>query len=41
MVMGPAFLEIKVKKGARSDLGRPKERPQENKALFMKFLEER
>lgn len=40
-VMGPAFLEIKVKKGARSDLGRPKERPQENKALFMKFLEER
>ncbi len=32
---GPAFLEIKVKKGARPDLGRPKEKPQENKALFM------
>ena len=36
---GPAFLEIKVKKGARPDLGRPKEKPQENKRLFMHFAE--
>lgn len=34
----PKFREIKVAKGARADLGRPKERPQENKALFMKTL---
>ena len=34
----PAFLEIKVAKGARKDLGRPKERPQENKTLFMATL---
>lgn len=32
------FLEIKVAKGARSDLGRPKEPPQVNKKLFMKTL---
>lgn len=35
---GTAFLEIKVKCGARSDLGRPKEKPVENKIGFMKFL---
>ena len=35
----PAFVEIKVAKGARNDLGRPKEPPQANKALFMKTLE--
>lgn len=34
----PAFLEIKVAKGARKDLGRPKEVPQANKALFMETL---
>lgn len=34
----PAFLEIKVAKGARPDLGRPKEPPLENKKLFMKTL---
>lgn len=39
-VKGPAFLEVKVKKGARPDLGRPKEKPQENKALFMNFAED-
>lgn len=33
-----AFLEIKVKCGARSDLGRPKEKPSENKEMFMKNL---
>ena len=34
----PTFLEIKVAKGARPDLGRPKEPPQINKALFMETL---
>ncbi|MBR5304138.1 MAG: phosphonopyruvate decarboxylase [Candidatus Gastranaerophilales bacterium] len=33
-----ALLEIKVKCGAREDLGRPKEKPQENKTLFMEHL---
>ncbi len=32
------FFEIKVAKGARKNLGRPKEPPQENKALFMETL---
>ena len=32
------LLEIKVKCGAREDLGRPKEKPWENKELFMEFL---
>ena len=35
----PSFLEIRVAKGARPDLGRPKEPPQTNKALFMATLE--
>ena len=34
----PVFREIKVAKGARKDLGRPKEPPQVNKALYMKML---
>jgi len=34
----PLFVEIKVAKGARKDLGRPKEPPQVNKALFMETL---
>lgn len=34
----PVFREIKVAKGARADLGRPKERPVENKTLFMETL---
>jgi len=34
----PTFKEIKVAKGARADLGRPKESPQVNKKLFMKTL---
>lgn len=33
-----SLLEIKVKCGARSDLGRPKEKPIENKKLFMENL---
>lgn len=35
---GPAFLEIRVAPGARADLGRPKESPQENKRLLMDGL---
>ena len=34
----PVFKEIKVAKGARKDLGRPKEPPQVNKALYMETL---
>lgn len=34
----PTFRQILVAKGARKDLGRPKEKPQENKALFMQTL---
>ena len=37
-VMGPAMLEIMVRKGARSDLGRPKSSPIENKTAFTQFL---
>lgn len=33
-----SLLEIKVKCGAREDLGRPKEKPQENKNIFMENL---
>lgn len=35
---GCIFLEIKVKKGARKDLGRPFNTPEENKRLLMDFL---
>ncbi|MDE5898657.1 MAG: phosphonopyruvate decarboxylase [Treponemataceae bacterium] len=34
-----AFIEVKVRKGARADLGRPKSTPQENKAALMAFLQ--
>lgn len=34
----PALVEIKVKKGARKDLGRPTTTPIENKEAFMKFI---
>jgi len=37
---GLTFIEVKVKKGSRKDLGRPKTTPQENKAAFMKFIGE-
>jgi len=33
---GPSFLEIKVNKGARGDLGRPTTTPKENKTALMK-----
>lgn len=35
---GPAMLEIMVRKGARTDLGRPKTSPIENKTAFTEFL---
>lgn len=35
---GTCLLEVKVKCGAREDLGRPKEKPVENKEAFMEFL---
>lgn len=38
-IEGPVLLEIKVKKGARKDLGRPTTTPVENKEAFMKFLD--
>jgi phosphonopyruvate decarboxylase len=37
---GPVLLEIKVKRGARDNLGRPKISPKENKMNFMEFLSE-
>lgn len=37
-VEGPALLEIRVRKGARADLGRPKISPKENKKSFMETL---
>jgi phosphonopyruvate decarboxylase len=33
-----AFIEIKVKKGARDDLGRPQSTPEENKTAFMRYM---
>jgi phosphonopyruvate decarboxylase len=36
---GPVLLEIRVNKGARKNLGRPKSTPLKNKQEFMKFLE--
>jgi len=35
---GPSLLEIRVRKGARKDLGRPTKTPVENKTALMKFL---
>lgn len=35
---GPAFLEIKLEVGTRSNLGRPTTSPDDNKKDFMKFL---
>jgi phosphonopyruvate decarboxylase len=35
---GPALLEVRVRKGARKDLGRPDISPEENKQELMKFL---
>lgn len=38
---GPSFLEIKIRKGARKDLGRPTLSPIENKQLFMNFINQK
>lgn len=35
---GPALIEIRVRTGSRDDLGRPKESPAENKAIFVDRL---
>ena len=37
---GPVFLEVKVKKGNRKDLGRPTTTPIQNKEAFMSFLKD-
>lgn len=37
-VPGRRFLEIRVRRGSRSDLGRPKESPAQNKSRFMQRL---
>ena len=38
---GSVLIEVLVSKGARTDLGRPKSSPIENKKAFMEFLEEK
>jgi phosphonopyruvate decarboxylase len=35
---GPSLLEVRVKKGARKDLGRPKQTPQRLKTIFMERI---
>lgn len=37
--VGPAFLEVKIHPGARSNLSRPTVQPSSNKEAFMSFLE--
>lgn len=37
---GPTFLEVRVRKGARRDLGRPTSTPEASKAAFMRWLRE-
>ena len=39
VVDGPGLLEVRVRGGARKDLGRPKTTPVENKAAFMENLQ--
>ncbi|MCL2186029.1 MAG: phosphonopyruvate decarboxylase [Treponema sp.] len=36
---GPFFIEVIVRKGGRKDLGRPDITPEENKKMFMQFLD--
>merc|ERR1712166_1510131 len=36
---GPVCLEVRIRKGARGDLGRPKSGPIENKEQFMKYAQ--
>jgi phosphonopyruvate decarboxylase len=37
-IPGPAFLEVRVNKGARDDLGRPQGSPRENREALMQNL---
>ncbi|PKP61962.1 phosphonopyruvate decarboxylase [Candidatus Atribacteria bacterium HGW-Atribacteria-1] len=37
-IKGPSLLEIKIRKGARQNLGRPTISPKENKKAFMDFI---
>ena len=39
-LVGPVFIEIKVRKGNRKDLGRPTTTPIQNKEAFMAFLKD-
>ena len=39
-IEGPVFMEIKVKKGNRKDLGRPTTTPIQNKEALMEFLKD-
>lgn len=41
ITQGPIFLEIRVRKGNRKDLGRPTTTPIQNKEALMKFLSEK
>jgi len=38
---GPSFMEVKIKPGSRSDLGRPTIKPVNNKNSFMKFIKDK
>lgn len=38
-IRGPILLEVKVRKGARKNLGRPANTPIQNKEAFMLFLD--
>lgn len=35
---GPLMVEVKIKQGSRSDLGRPTSTPEQNKKMFMEFI---
>jgi phosphonopyruvate decarboxylase len=35
---GPTFIDVKVSKGSRKDLGRPKTSPKQNKENFIKYM---
>ena len=39
-VDGAGFIEIKLRRKTRKDLGRPKSEPKDNKELFMQFLDQ-
>ena len=40
-VIGPNFMEIKVKSGSRADLGRPSIKPIDNKTNLMEFVKDK